>query len=65
MQAIQSATTVAADLLRRKADVGALSPGHFGDLIAVVGDPLLDPNVLTHVAGVIKGGRVIKAAAGA
>jgi imidazolonepropionase-like amidohydrolase len=65
MQAIQSATTVAADLLRRKADVGALSPGHFGDLIAVVGDPLQDPNVLTHVAGVIKGGRVIKAAAGA
>jgi imidazolonepropionase-like amidohydrolase len=65
MQAIQSATTVAADLLRRKADVGAISPGHFGDLIAVAGDPLQDPDVLTHVAGVIKGGQVIKAAGGA
>ena len=64
MQAIQSATTVAADLLRRKADVGAISPGHFGDLIAVAGDPLQDPDVLTHVAGVIKGGQVIKAAGG-
>jgi imidazolonepropionase-like amidohydrolase len=64
MQAIQSATTVAADLLRRKADVGAISPGHFGDLIAVSGDPLQDPDALTHVAGVIKGGKVIKAAGG-
>ena len=61
MQAIQSATTVAADLLRRKAEVGAISPGHFGDLIAVTGDPLQDIDVLTRVAGVIKGGRVIKA----
>jgi imidazolonepropionase-like amidohydrolase len=64
MQAIQSATTVAADLLRRKSEVGAISPGHFGDLIAVAGDPLQDPEVLTHVAGVIKGGQVIKAASG-
>jgi imidazolonepropionase-like amidohydrolase len=64
MQAIQSATTVAADLLRRKADVGAISPGHFGDLIAVAGDPLQDPDVLTHVVGVIKGGQLIKAAGG-
>jgi imidazolonepropionase-like amidohydrolase len=64
MQAIQSATIVAADLLRRKADVGAISPGHFGDLIAVAGDPLQDPDVLTHVAGVIKGGQLIKAASG-
>jgi imidazolonepropionase-like amidohydrolase len=64
MQAIQSATTVAADLLRRKTEVGAISPGHFGDLIAVAGDPLKDPDVLTHVLGVIKGGQIIKAIAG-
>lgn len=64
MQAIQSATTVAADLLRRKADVGAISPGHFGDLIAVAGDPLQDPDALTHIAGVIKGGVLIRAASG-
>jgi imidazolonepropionase-like amidohydrolase len=64
MQAIQSATTVAADLLRRKPDVGAISPGHFGDLIAVHGDPLQDPDALTHIAGVIKGGQLIKGSAG-
>ena len=62
MQAIRSATTVAAELLRRSADVGALSPGHYGDLIAVVDDPLDDISALTRVAGVIKGGAVVKAA---
>lgn len=58
MQAIQSATTVTAQLLKRSADVGAISPGHFGDLIAVNGDPLKDPDALTRVIGVIKGGHV-------
>jgi imidazolonepropionase-like amidohydrolase len=61
MQAIQSATTVAADLLRESRNVGALSPGHYGDMIAVKGDPLADIGVLTRVEGVIKGGRVVKA----
>ena len=61
MQAIQAATTVSAALLERSADVGALSPGHFGDLIAVDGDPTLDVTVLTKVEGVIKGGVVVKA----
>jgi imidazolonepropionase-like amidohydrolase len=61
MQAIQSATTVAADLLRESRNVGALSPGHYGDMIAVKGDPLADLGVLTRVEGVIKGGRVVKA----
>jgi imidazolonepropionase-like amidohydrolase len=56
MQAIQSATTVAADLMRRSADVGSLSPGHYADLIAVPGDPLKDITVLERVAHVIKGG---------
>lgn len=60
MQAIQSATTVSAALLNRSADVGALSPGHYGDMIAVRGDPLADIRLLEAVDGVIKGGRVIK-----
>ena len=62
MQAIQAATTVSADLLRRSKDVGALSPGHYGDMIAVSGDPLQDIRLLEHVQGVIKGGDVVKAA---
>lgn len=60
MQAIQSATTVAADLLGWSKDVGALSPGHFADMIAVAGDPLADVSVLESVAHVMKGGEVVK-----
>lgn len=61
MQAIQSATTVAADLLRKRGDVGALSPGHYADMIAVKGDPLSNIRLLEHVDGVMKGGAVVKA----
>ncbi len=60
MQAIQSATTVAAELMRRSGEVGSLSPGHYGDLIAVQGDPLKDITVLEHVAHVIKGGVLVR-----
>lgn len=60
MQAIQSATTVSADLLGWSRDVGALSPGHYADMIAVAGDPIADISVLEHVAHVMKGGDVVK-----
>ncbi|NMN03137.1 MULTISPECIES: amidohydrolase family protein [unclassified Novosphingobium] len=60
MQAIQAATTVSADLLGWSKDVGALSPGHYADMIAVSGDPLADITVLEHVDHVIKGGDVVK-----
>ena len=60
MQAIQSATTVSAALLGKSADVGALSPGHYADMIAVAGDPLADITVLEHVAHVMKGGEVVR-----
>ena len=60
MQAIQSATTVAADLMQRSAEVGSITPGHFGDLIAVKGDPLKDITVLERVAHVMKGGVVVR-----
>ncbi len=46
MQAIQSATSVAARYLGREADVGELEVGKLGDLIAVRGDPLIDVTVL-------------------
>ncbi|WP_432787935.1 amidohydrolase family protein [Novosphingobium rhizosphaerae] len=60
MQAIQAATTVSAELLGWSKDVGALSPGHYADMIAVSGDPLADITVLEHVDHVIKGGDVVK-----
>jgi len=60
MQAIQSATAVAAELIGWPERVGAIEPGRYADLIAVEGDPLEDVDLLTDIAVVIKGGEVVK-----
>jgi imidazolonepropionase-like amidohydrolase len=60
MQAIQSATTGAADLIGWKNIVGQISPGAFADLIAVSGDPIADVTILEKVAFVMKGGAIYK-----
>lgn len=60
LQAIQSATTGAADLIGKSADLGSISPGKKADLIAVSGDPLKDVTVLEKVQFVMKDGKVIK-----
>ena len=60
MQAIQSATTSAADLLGWQAKVGQIAPGFFADMVAVKGDPLADITVLEHVDFVMKGGEIYK-----
>ena len=60
MQAIQAATVNAAALLGWSKDVGAVSPGHFADMVAVEGDPLTDIGVLEHVGAVIKGGELVR-----
>jgi imidazolonepropionase-like amidohydrolase len=59
LEAIRSATVVAAELLDRP-DVGRLAPGCHADLIAVAGDPLVDVSVLEDVRFVMQGGRVVK-----
>ena len=61
MQAIQSATSVAAHYLGWSDRVGALEPGRYGDLIAVRCDPLEDVACLQQVEVVVKGGLVFKA----
>jgi imidazolonepropionase-like amidohydrolase len=60
MQAIQSATTSAADLIGWKTKVGQLAPGYFADLVAVKGDPLKDISVLEKLDFVMKGGAIYK-----
>lgn len=60
MQAIQSATVVAADLLERPNDMGALEAGKFADIIAVIGDPLKDITELERVRFVMKGGEIVR-----
>jgi imidazolonepropionase-like amidohydrolase len=60
IQAIQAATTNAAQALGREKDVGAIAVGRYGDIIAVDGDPLSDVRALEDVDVVIKGGKVEK-----
>lgn len=61
MQAIQSATTVAAEALGSHGrQVGRIAPGMHADIIAVDGDPVADVRALETVAFVMKGGAVVK-----
>ena len=60
MQAIQSATTNAADLLGHSKEVGSIKPGKFADVVAVSGDPLQDISLLERVDFVMKNGEVYK-----
>jgi imidazolonepropionase-like amidohydrolase len=58
-QALRTATTNAARLLGRDKDVGTITAGKFADIVAVDGDPLADPTILTKVNWVMKGGAVV------
>ena len=59
-QAIQSATSVSADLLGWEDRVGEIAPGMYADIIAVNGNPLDDIAELEDVDFVMKGGVVYK-----
>jgi imidazolonepropionase-like amidohydrolase len=59
MQAIQSATSEAATLMGKEADIGSITAGRFADLIAVKGDPLTDIRALENVEAVMTGGKTI------
>jgi imidazolonepropionase-like amidohydrolase len=60
MQAIQSATVEAANLIGHPEKIGAIDPGKSADLIAVNSDPLKDIAVLEKVAFVMKSGVVYR-----
>jgi imidazolonepropionase-like amidohydrolase len=62
MQAIQAATSNAADLLGHSSEIGSIKPGKFADLVAVTGDPLKDISPLENVEFVMKDGKVYKSA---
>jgi len=59
LQAIQSATLTAAELLRLDKSIGVLEPGFEADLIAVDGDPLENSWVLQDPLLIIANGRVV------
>ena len=60
MEAIRSATVIAADLMGWRDRVGSVAPGRFADLVAVTGDPLEDISLLEAIPFVMKGGTVVK-----
>jgi imidazolonepropionase-like amidohydrolase len=59
LQAIQTATVNAADLLGWSDRVGTLEQDRFADIVAVNGDPLKDVTVLQNPVMVMKGGSVV------
>src|SRR5690242_20219033 len=60
LQAIQTATVNAADLLGWSDRIGTLEQGKFADIVAVNGDPLKDVTLLQSPVFVMKGGTVYK-----
>jgi imidazolonepropionase-like amidohydrolase len=60
LQALQSATINAADLLDLSDRIGTLEAGKYADLIAISGDPLRDINDMEKVVFVMRGGRVFR-----
>ncbi len=60
MQAIQTATHNAADLLGKSDLLGSIQPGKYADIIAVTGDPIADVRALEHVSFVMKEGKIYK-----
>ena len=60
MQAIQSATSVAADHMGLGDSVGALREGFDADIIAVPDNPLTNIDTLRRVPVVIKNGQLVK-----
>lgn len=60
MKVIQSATSVAAELLGWQDRVGTIEQGKLADIVAVDGDPLKDISLLERVKFVMKDGRVYR-----
>jgi len=60
MQAIQAATSNAADLLGHANDIGSIKPGRYADIVAVAGDPLTDIKLLENILFVMKAGKIYK-----
>jgi quinoprotein glucose dehydrogenase len=60
MDAVVSATSLAAESLGLGGEIGSIAPGMQADLIAVDGNPLEDITALRRVVFVMKGGKIYK-----
>jgi imidazolonepropionase-like amidohydrolase len=61
LDAVTSATSLAAESLGLGGRLGAVAPGLEADLIGVDGNPLEDPGALLRVVFVMRAGRVVRA----
>jgi imidazolonepropionase-like amidohydrolase len=59
-EALQTATTHGAELLRLSSEIGSLEQGKAADIIAVSGDPTKDIHGMKTVVFVMKAGRVLR-----
>ena len=59
-QAVRAATSVAADLLDQRANLGAVVPGRYADLAAAPGDVSRDVAALQRIHFVMKNGQVFR-----
>jgi len=60
MDAIQSATVRASEMLEMKGEIGVVAAGAYADIVAVSGDPLKDVGELEHMRFVMHNGSVFK-----
>lgn len=60
MEAMTSATSLAAESLRMGDKIGSIAPGMEADLVATDGNPLDDITAVRRVVFVMKGGKVYK-----
>jgi imidazolonepropionase-like amidohydrolase len=59
MQAIKSATSVAAEMMNVAGDLGTIERGKLADIVAVPGNPLQDITAMERVVFVMKDGAVV------
>jgi imidazolonepropionase-like amidohydrolase len=60
LDAIQAATSRAAEMLDRQGELGVIAAGAYADIVAVSGDPLSDVHELERVKFVMKDGAVFR-----
>jgi imidazolonepropionase-like amidohydrolase len=60
IQAIQTATTTAAELLEQEGKIGEIKAGAFADIIALKQDPTKHIEALQKIDWVMKDGKVFK-----
>jgi imidazolonepropionase-like amidohydrolase len=64
LELLRQATSIGADVLQRKGELGVIAPGAAGDLLVVDGDPLRDAGLLAQdgraLRAIVRAGELVK-----